>query len=69
MKLIIGSRHKIEVTDIAAASAAYCQLRDESGEGASTWPKGRVGLHRISYNGKVWMDDKVAYSPYDLPAP
>jgi len=55
MQLKIGKRHLIEVTSLAEASRIYCELRDESGEGSSTWPEGQVGQHRISYNGKVWL--------------
>ena len=54
MKLTIGKRHSIEVTTTAEAQQHYCRLRDESGEGASTFPDGRVGKYRISYNGRVW---------------
>lgn len=49
---------------LAGISAAYCKARDESGEGASTFPfpdvriKGRDGkemtVARMSYNGRVW---------------
>lgn len=49
---------------IEYASRLYCAIRDESGEGASTFPEafleqrgtwGRTSpLGRISYNGRVW---------------
>lgn len=52
---------------VAHASALYCALRDESGEGASTFPeaalftRGTFGrtepLGRISYNGRVWSPE------------
>lgn len=54
MKLTIGKRYRIEVTNLADAQRVYCSLRDESGEGASTFPDGRVDNYRISYNGRVW---------------
>ena len=38
-----------------AASKIYSELRDASGEGASTFPEGRWKGNRISYNGKVWF--------------
>jgi hypothetical protein len=68
--LMIGRRHKIEASDAAEASAIYCKLRDESGEGASTWPNGRFGKYHISYNGKVWSgkfgdpNRTLVFSPY-----
>jgi hypothetical protein len=48
-------------TSIAEASALYGRLRDESGEGNSTFPKpalrGPQGpLGKFSYNGRVWAD-------------
>ena len=55
MKLTIGRRHSIEVASLEEASRIYCELCDEAGEGYRTWPEGRVGKHRISYNGKVWL--------------
>lgn len=46
------------VESIAAASDLYARLRDESGEGASSWRDGELVFngtrYRISYNGKVW---------------
>jgi hypothetical protein len=56
--LRIGRRHRLEVTSLAEASRIYGELRDDSGEGASTFPDGRVGHYRISYNGRVW-DGKI----------
>lgn len=48
----------IPVRDLVDASHAYQMARDESGEGASTWPSGRVVIgekaYTVSYNGKVW---------------
>ena len=69
MKLIIGRRHSINVASLEEASRIYCTLRDESGEGGSTWPEGKVGAHRISYNGKVWLGKwesgaKPVFDPY-----
>ena len=60
MKLTIGRRIKggLEVSSLEEASRVYSQLRDESLEGASTWPDGKLktdnGTYRISYNGRVW---------------
>ncbi len=44
---------------LAGISAAYCKARDESGEGASTFPfpdieDGGAFVARLSYNGRVW---------------
>lgn len=54
---IKGKTH--EVKGLADASALYCQIRDESGEGGSTFRPAVVrqngkGIARISYNGNVW---------------
>lgn len=54
MKLTIGRRFMAEVPSIEEASRIYCEQRDLSDEGASTFPEGKVGNYRISYNGKVW---------------
>lgn len=68
--LKIGRRHKIEASNAAEASAIYCKLRDESGEGASTWPDGKFGNLHISYNGKVWTgkfsdpNRALVFNPY-----
>lgn len=67
MTLHIGRRH-FPVDSIAAASAKYSEVRDASGKGASSMPDGRLvdGAHayRISYNGKVWTGEALAYNPY-----
>lgn len=47
---------------LAEASSIYCTLRDESGEGASTFRETEVVdqdgkfVARISYNGRVWAN-------------
>lgn len=70
MILTIGKRHAVNVADVVEASAVYCRLRDESGEGGSTFPEGKLPGHRISYNGKVWKagpwksGDVPVYNPY-----
>lgn len=46
------------------ASEKYAKMRDESGEGASTWPDGNWSGHRISYNGKIWDGETLIYDPY-----
>jgi hypothetical protein len=58
------------VADFAEASRIYSQMRDESDEGASTWPDGFVNdygfnVARISYNGKVWRS--LEYQPNEQP--
>lgn len=59
MFLHIGNRVVIEVSDFKDAQRVYCQKRDESGEGASTFPIGRIRIAgklvaTISYNGRAW---------------
>lgn len=58
LTLKIGRRQSVPVRDLVDASNTYGILRDESGEGASTFPEGRVDIdgkrYRISYNGRVW---------------
>ena len=63
VKLKIGTRHTSVESDIAAARATYERIRDQSGEGASTFPSGVVLEQnrpriRISYNGRLWIGDK-----------
>lgn len=58
MKMKIGTR-MYEVTDELQAVVLYERLRDESGEGASTWPFAKLYVGKrqtaeISYNGRVW---------------
>lgn len=60
LKLWIDGRGIYRVHTLRHASAAYGQLRDDSGEGASTFPEGRVfrgreEVAKISYNGRVWL--------------
>jgi hypothetical protein len=57
--LTIGRRFKGVVESFEAASKIYSDLRDESYEGASTFPWGKIKLGSklvadISYNGRVW---------------
>lgn len=63
LTLKIGRRLNTTVASIAEAQRRYCQMRDESGEGASTFPQGTLidgkVKHRISYNGRVWVGDKA----------
>jgi hypothetical protein len=44
------------------ASKIYCRVRDESGEGNSTFPKptirnGKSIIGVFSYNGRIWSND------------
>jgi hypothetical protein len=63
------------VDSLADASEAYCDARDASGKGASSFPEGELMLdgvaYRISYNGKIWhgwrpwqAGDVPAFNPY-----
>ena len=61
LTLTIGRRFKLVVASLEEASRVYQTKRDESNEGASTFPDGRVtGGYRISYNGRVWYGETVA---------
>lgn len=66
MRLFIEGRLSREVATLQEASVRYEAVRDESGEGASTFPDGDVldadgrSIARISYNGRVWPP-----GPYD----
>lgn len=63
-------------SSLAELSATYSRLRDDSGEGQSTWPFPDVYdegqsvdedllVGRLSYNGKVWDKyDGLLYTPY-----
>lgn len=53
--------HRLPLTAFATAAeavAVYERLRDESGEGASTWPNGKLLAPKetltLSYNGRLW---------------
>jgi hypothetical protein len=68
LTLTIGRRYTLAVASLDEASAMYGRLRDESGEGGSTWPIGRLSDgHYISYNGRVWFGDPRAWNPGDVP--
>lgn len=60
VKLGIALRHIETYPTAADARDAYERLRDESGEGASTWPDGVIYIGRkkiyLSYNGRAWAD-------------
>ena len=61
--LSIPKRHRGTYGDFTQARAAYERIRDESGEGASTFPSAVVWEQygprvRISYNGRFWLNDK-----------
>lgn len=73
--LQIGRWNRYAVRSIAHAAGVYSLLRDESGEGASGWPEGRLEIdgheYLISYNGKVWQKngwnfgDVPVFNPYE----
>lgn len=60
LTLKIGMREMLIALDLHHAADLYSEHRDASGEGASTFPPGRVfdesgrPIARISYNGRVW---------------
>jgi hypothetical protein len=47
---------RFTVSSLQEAQTVYARERDASGEGASTWPRGRVGSYEISYNGRAWLN-------------
>lgn len=63
LHLRIGDRFDGGVPDLATAQSIYVELRDASGEGASTFPSGHVcgdgKTWRISYNGRVWLGNRL----------
>lgn len=56
--LKIRGEKPFKVATLADASAIYQRYRDESGEGASTFPDGKLAVGarslKISYNGRIW---------------
>ena len=66
MKLVVRSQ-VFEVKDFAEASATYCRLRNESGEGGSTFRPGRLAGNYISYNGRVWKGKPRDWTPGTQP--
>lgn len=79
--LSLGKRGSYTAETIPAISATYCSVRDESGEGASTFPTGTVHEYQggklvgyVSYNGNIWRDEEkkrgsLIYCPYDNQPP
>jgi hypothetical protein len=55
--LRIGRRLTQPVASLSEAINIYNDLRDQSGEGGSTFPTGSVGRYKISYNGRLWDGD------------
>lgn len=60
----------IMVETLADASRRYCERRDQTGLGASTFPEAtliREGIvvGRISYNGRIWQP--IPWRPGDRP--
>lgn len=66
IKLKIG-RKVFEVAGFPEASAVYQRERNASGEGASTFPVGRIPGHYVSYNGKVWAGSPKDWAPGKAP--
>lgn len=62
MTLHIGSRERVRVNSLDHASEVYSERRDASGEGASTFPRGKIVqagmvIATVSYNGRLWSLD------------
>nr|WP_293177676.1 helicase-related protein [Nannocystis sp.] len=60
------------VASLEEASDAYRRAVEASGEGASTFPAGRLVLpnettYTISYNGRIWAGDRQVYDPKPTP--
>jgi hypothetical protein len=58
--LTIGKRIILKVASLEEASDFYCNLRDQSGEGSSTFPIGKIKkiknvIAEVSYNGRIWQ--------------
>lgn len=72
MKLRIGTK-LVTVTSVCEAQEVYCKLREDSGEGASTFSPGEVYatpkklVARISYNGRVWDASGNPVAADDVP--
>lgn len=60
--MLLHSRGRWVVDSVEAGSRLYQRLRDQSGEGGSTWPDGLLVGHgkayRVSYNGRVWRGER-----------
>lgn len=71
--LHIGQQPPVAVNGIPGASFAYCERRDASGAGASTFPAGIIldptgeVVGHISYNGRVWTNPPRDWHPDDKP--
>lgn len=63
MILKIGQRYRVEVASLEEASRVYQRLRNESGEGGSTWPTGLLPGYHVSYNGRVWKGRPKDWKP------
>lgn len=65
-KLTIPRRVKATThATIREAQVAFQTARDNSGEGGSTWPDGKLvdliaqKTYRVSYNARVWDGEKA----------
>lgn len=66
--LTIPRRLTAEVETYRDAADLYRKFRDDSGEGASTFPHGTIRAGRltvatVSYNGRVWEGEQLVYCP------
>lgn len=70
-------KQRLSATTLDRLSSMYAKMRDDSGEGASTFPTPLVRVDgkivaSISYNAKIWTvgpDRTLLFSPYDNPRP
>ena len=76
--LTIPGRGSWPCINMAEASKQYSEIRERSGEGASTFPAGKLlgraagERFRVSYNGKIWNEgewkqgDQPVFNPYEI---
>lgn len=70
MLTVSFKKKAIAVATLIEASAVFSAARDKSGQGGRTWRDGVVTdeagktVARISYNGRVYQNDKLVYCPH-----
>ncbi len=63
---------RYQAATLRELSEAYCKVRDESGEGGSTFrsvnvfAKGGKIVGHISYNGRVWDNERATIAQGNL---
>lgn len=72
LTVVIPGRARADVASLAEASAFYATVRDESGEGGSTFPcgivrRGAQTVGHLSYNACIWAKPSRDWNPGDAP--